>query len=284
MSRTAGRRTGSNARLAGYPPVPALARPDLTLHYETRGTGAPLLLVAGLASDAASWLTVWQPLASRYRVVAPDNRGAGRTRPQDAPSSIDAMADDCAALLDGLGIGQAQVLGHSMGGFVAQRLALRHPARVRRLVLVATGAAPGARNVAVFRDMARRLDAGEAPDAWFRRLFSLIFTARFLADPANAEAALRWALDYPYPQSAAAFRHQVEAIAAFDGSADLGRLAAPALVIAGAEDILFRADGVAAFAARLPDARFVALEGAAHAVHTEQPRSFVDTVAAFLDA
>ena len=86
------------------------------------------------------------------------------------------------------------------------------------------------------------------------------------------------------PQSAAAFRHQVEAIAAFDGSADLGRLAAPALVIAGAEDVLFRAGDVAAFAARLPDARFVALEGAAHAVHTEQPRSFVDTVAAFLDA
>jgi pimeloyl-ACP methyl ester carboxylesterase len=262
--------------------MPVLERPDVAVHYETRGTGAPLLLVAGLASDSSSWLTVWQPLASRFRVVAPDNRGAGRTRPQDAPASIDAMADDCAALLDHLGIRRAHVLGHSMGGFVAQRLALRHPARVDRVVLAATGASPGAENVARFGDLADGLEGGEAPDAWLRRLFAMIFTRRFLADPSNAEAALRWALEYPYPQGAAGFRRQVEAIAAFDGHADLAGLAAPALVIAGAEDVLFPVAGVAAFAAALRSSRFVAIDGAAHAIHTEQPGAFVDAVASFL--
>lgn len=263
--------------------MPTLDLPDLALHFETRGSGAPLLLVAGLASDSASWLTVWASLASRYRVVAPDNRGVGRTLPQDAPASIDAMADDCAALLDHLGIARAHVLGHSMGGFVAQRLALRHPALVHRLVLVATGAEPGAANVALFRDMAERLERGEALDGWFRRLFGFVFTPRFLADPFNAEAALRWALDYPYAQSAAGFRRQAEAVAAFDGRADLARIAAPALVIAGTEDLLFRASDVEAFAGQLRGARYTALDGAAHAVHTEQPKAFVDTVASFLD-
>ena len=262
--------------------MPSLALPDVSLHYEERGKGPPLLLIAGLASDSSSWLTIGEPLASRYRTIAPDNRGVGRTRPQDGPASVDAMADDCAALLDRLGVARANVLGHSMGGFVAQRLALRHPALVHRLVLAGTGATPGEDNVVRFRDLCARLDAGEPLDAWFRRLFDLIFTRRFRADPANVEAALRWALDYPYAQSAAAFRHQCEALSAFDGRADLDRIAPRALVFAGREDVLFPVDACRALADALPDAELVVLDGAAHAIHTEQPRAFVAAVADFL--
>jgi pimeloyl-ACP methyl ester carboxylesterase len=265
--------------------VPSLARPGLSLHYEVRGrAGAPLLLIAGLASDVMSWSTVAAPLASRFRTVALDNRGVGRTRPQDGPSSIDAMADDAVALLDHLGIERAHVLGHSMGGFVAQRLALRHPSRVHRLVLAGTGAAPGAANVARFDDLARRLEAGEPPETWFPRLFAMIFTRRFLATPESADAALRWALDYPFPQSAAGFRRQCDAMEAFDGTQDVAAIATPALVLAGREDVVFTPEACAAFAARLPRARLVVLDGTAHAIHTEQPEAFVDAVASFLDA
>jgi len=260
--------------------MPTLARPDATLWYEERGRGPPLLLVAGLASDMSSWLTVWGSLAARFRVVAPDNRGVGRTRPHDAPASVDAMADDCAALLAHLGIERAHVVGHSMGGFVAQRLALRHPSRVQSLVLAATDAEPGADNVALFYDLADRLDTGEPLDAWYRRLFDAIFTRRFLADEANVDAALRWVLDYPYAQGASGFRRQCDAIAAFDGRADLCRIAARTCVIAGREDALFPAARCAAFAESL-GAGCVVLDGAAHAVHTEQPRAFVDAVASF---
>ena len=264
--------------------MPRLARPGVSLHYDTRGRGAPLLLVAGLASDALSWLSVAEPLASRYRTIAPDNRGVGRTVPQDVPVDVDTMADDCAALLDHVGVERASVVGHSMGGFVAQRLALRHPHLVERLVLVATCDNAGERNVERFFAMADRFDAGEDRATWFRSLFDAIFTRRFVADPANLDAALRWALDYPYPQGAAAFRRQCEAMAAFDGHADLARIALPALVVAGREDILFPPDQCAAFAARLPGAKLAVLDGAAHAVHTEQPKAFVDAVNAFLDA
>jgi pimeloyl-ACP methyl ester carboxylesterase len=264
--------------------MPSIDLPDASLHFEQQGTGSPLLLVAGLASDSMSWLTVWNELGSRYRVVAPDNRGVGRTRPQDGPASIDAMADDCAALLAHLKIGRAAVVGHSMGGFVAQRLALRHPRLVERLVLVATGARPSPADVALFRDLADRQDAGEDPARWFRRLFDVVFTPRFLADPANVDAATRWALDYPYPQSPSAFRRQVEAIAAFDGTAGLAQIAAQTLVLAGREDVLFPLDGMQAFASRIAGARFEAIDGAAHAVHTEQPRVFVDAIARFVPA
>jgi pimeloyl-ACP methyl ester carboxylesterase len=264
--------------------MPGLARPGVTLHYDTRGRGTPLLLVAGLASDALSWLTVAEPLGSRYRAIAPDNRGVGRTVPQDVPVDVDTLADDCAALIDHLDVGRASVVGHSMGGFVAQRLALRHSHLVERLVLVATGDGAGAHNVDRFFAMADRLDAGEDRATWFRSLFEAIFTRRFVATPASIDAALHWALDYPYPQSPAAFRRQCEAMAAFDGRADLVRITRPTLVVAGREDILFPPDLCAAFAARLPGAKLVVLDGAAHAVHTEQPRTFVDAVTAFLDA
>lgn len=264
--------------------MPSIELPGVSLHYEQQGNGPPLLLVAGLASDSVSWLPVWNDLTSRFRVIAPDNRGAGRTRPQDGPVSIDTMADDCAALLAHLGIARAAVLGHSMGGFVAQRLASRHPGLVDRLVLVATGSEPSAADIALFRDLADRLDAGEDPARWFRRLFDVVFTRRFLADPANVDAATRWALDYPYRQSPRAFRRQVEAIAAFDGGADLARLAVPTLVLAGREDVLFPLETARAFAARIAGARVEAIDGAAHAVHTEQPRAFVRAVGAFANA
>ncbi len=258
--------------------MPALELPDLSLHYEDRGSGPPLLLVAGLASDSFSWLPVATPLAARFRTIMPDNRGVGRTRPQDGPCSIDAIADDCAALLRHLGVERASVLGHSMGGFVAQRLAVRHPGLVDRLVLVATGTGAGARNAATFEEMAERLDAGEGAERWFRRLFDAIFTRRFLDDPAKAEAVMAWALNYPWPQSARAFRRQVDAVIAYDGSADVGAIAVPTLVVAGREDILYPAEECEAFARRIPGAAFTVIEGAAHAVHTEQPGAFVDAV------
>jgi pimeloyl-ACP methyl ester carboxylesterase len=152
-------------------------------------------------------------------------------------------------------------------------------------VLVATGDGAGADNVERFFALADRLDAGEDRATWFRSLFEAIFTRRFLANPASIDAALRWALDYPFPQTAAAFRRQCEAMAG--GSTGVPTSCAsraPALVVAGREDLLFPPDRCAAFAARLPGAKLAVLDGAAHAVHTEQPKAFVDAVAAFLDA
>jgi pimeloyl-ACP methyl ester carboxylesterase len=93
------------------------SRGDVDVYYEIHGEGAPLMMIAGLASDSQSWQPIIADLASHYRLITVDNRGAGRTTPQDAPVSIRAMADDCVALLDFLGLPSVHVLGHSMGGF-----------------------------------------------------------------------------------------------------------------------------------------------------------------------
>jgi pimeloyl-ACP methyl ester carboxylesterase len=262
--------------------MPMLARPDAAIWYETHGNGPPLLLLAGLASDVSSWAPVLPALARRHRVIVVDNRGVGRTAPATARGGIAAMSDDAAALLAHLGTGPAQVVAHSMGGFVAQDLAARHPGCVDRLVLAATSVRNTARNALLFDDWARALERGADPAAWLRSLFCRMFTPRFFDDAALVAAATEFALRYPYPQSAAGFRTQVAAIAAFDGTALLPRIGAPVCLVRGALDLLFPAAANDPLARALPRAPRHTIAGAAHSIHVEQPEAFVAAVEAFL--
>lgn len=108
------------------------------VYYEVHGGGPSLVLIAGIASDSQSWLPVVAPLAEHFTVIVYDNRGVGRTTPQDADVSMALLADDCAALIEHLGYSKVHLLGHSMGGFVAQDVAARYPDRIGHLILVGT--------------------------------------------------------------------------------------------------------------------------------------------------
>jgi 3-oxoadipate enol-lactonase len=118
--------------------MPVLHAGAIDMYYELHGSGAPMVLIGGLASDISQWgwLTDW--CAQTHRVLAFDNRGAGRTDKPDAPYTIPMMADDTDALMDTVGMSNATVLGISMGGKIALDLALRYPDRISRLILVST--------------------------------------------------------------------------------------------------------------------------------------------------
>lgn len=262
--------------------MPTFIRQDASIYYEVRGAGAPLLAIAGLASDSQSWGAGAAMLARTRQLILVDNRGCGRTRGSYTRIGVADLADDCAALLAHLGIAHAAVLGHSMGGFVALELALRHRERVSRLVLAATVAASPARTNALLHDWAQRLEAGADAASWFRELFRWIFSAAVYDDERTMDELTRLALAYPYPQSAADFRRQVEAIAAFDRRADLPRIDVPVLVLAGANDVLFPRDDVTALARGLAQARLAVVPAAAHALALENPARFSDEVLSFL--
>ena len=262
----------------------SLAVNGVNLHYEEHGRGAPLLLIAGLASDSQSWLPVLPGLAGRFRVITVDNRGVGRTVPLDAGTSIRAMADDCLALIRHLRLGPVNVLGHSMGGFVAQDLALRYPEQVAKLVLAATGSRSSKRNDDLFRGWADALDAGSPPERWFRNLFYWIFSARLFDDAKMVDDLVRFAVEYPYPQPASAFRNQVEAIAQFDSTEQLSRIKPPTMVLAATDDLLFPADACERFARSIGRTELSAVDRAGHALHVEQPAEFVRFVTGFLSS
>jgi pimeloyl-ACP methyl ester carboxylesterase len=152
------------------------------LWVERRGDGPDVLLIAGLGDPAEAWQPQLDGLADRYRLIAFDNRGAGRTPLPEEPLSVTTMAEDAGALLRALEIPSAHVAGFSMGGAIAQELALRHPELVRSLVLVSTYARPDA----LFRSQLQfwRWLPEVAPSerAFYEAFFTWVYTPRAHAD------------------------------------------------------------------------------------------------------
>ena len=254
---------------------------ELPLYYEQHGSGPPLLLIAGLASDSQSWLPVIEGLAKQFTVILLDNRGVGRST-QECEISISLMADDCAALIRHLGYQRVTVAGHSMGGMIAMELSRQYPDLVGHLVLVATAARNTVRNNLLFRDWADRYEVESERAAWFRTVLYWILTEHFFENQPLLEAAQEYLLSYPWPQSPQGFRRQIEAIAGFDATQWLGEVMVPTCVLAGESDLLMPLECSAVLARQLPNARLQIVKGAAHSVQTEQPEAFVKTVLEFL--
>jgi pimeloyl-ACP methyl ester carboxylesterase len=257
------------------------AHDGVTTYYERRGSGRPLMLVAGLAADNAFWMPSADALAARYDVVMPDNRGAGRTTPLDVAASIRAMADDCIALADRLSLRKFSIAGHSMGGMIALDCALRYPERVDRLVLASSAACASAWNNDLFATWATLFTRVERP-LWFRNLFYWVLSPAFLDNARSFDALVQLAAAYPHQQTPAALAGQVKAIAGFDARAQLSSVAARTLVMAGTLDIVFRIEDAAAFAKSIPHATFAPVEGAAHSFPMESPAEFTQRVLEFL--
>lgn len=254
----------------------------INLYYEMHGKGIPLMLIAGLGSDSQSWQPITEELSRHCLVIAPDNRGSGRTRPQNAGMSIRQIADDCMKLARHLGLSSVNLLGHSMGGFIALDIASRYPDSIDKLILAGTSAFNSKRNDSLFFDWASCLESGMDAELWFRNVFHWLFSARFFENEAVVNDALRYAVEYPHPQSESAFRNQVEAIAGFDCTEHLSGILIKTLVISGKEDLVFPPEVSASLADAIPGAVFSVIENAAHSIHMEQPRAFSDRVLEFL--
>lgn len=254
---------------------------NIPLYFELHGSGPPLLLIAGLASDSRSWQPIADALTGDYTLIMPDNRGVGRSC-QECPTSVELMADDCHALIRYLGVERVSLLGHSLGGMIAISYACRHPLALDKLILAATSPRNSPRNNLLFSDLALACLTDTDRSAWFRSIFSWIFTEHFFEDRQVVDGAVSYLLEDPWPQSPQAFQRQVEAIAAWDGTADLLRITAPTCVIAGDRDILFPLEYSIQLAQQIPGASLKVIEGGAHSIHTERPDEFVRSVREFL--
>jgi pimeloyl-ACP methyl ester carboxylesterase len=265
-----------------------LQRNDVNLYYEVHGptesasSNLPLMLVAGLASDSQSWRPVLESLARARRVVIFDNRGCGRTQPHAATNSMALLAEDCLHLAEHLGLYRFDLLGHSMGGFIALECARRAPHQVARLVLCNSSAAQSARNQQLFSDWADELDTGQAEERWFRNFFYWIFTPAFFDDAEAASQLLDLVIGYPHRQSATGFRSQVEAMRGFNAGDWLQTLRMPALIVASADDQLYPPGDTGAGLAALPNAKVVRIPGQAHSLPLEAPAAFSAAVLEFL--
>jgi pimeloyl-ACP methyl ester carboxylesterase len=258
--------------------MPQFTRPNAIIHYEVTGSGPPLLLIAGTASDNASWGPLL-PLLSGRQLIMPDNRGSGRTE-SEGPIDIDQIVEDTVALLDHLGFPEADIVGHSLGGMIGLRLAACYPDRVRRLVTLTSGNVPGAKERALFGDMERHYFT-MPPEDWFRLLFQWLFSTPFFVDEANIAAAAAASTAYPYRQSPENFARQVKA---FDRMAaeDLRQIRCPVLAVAGSLDLLVPTAAVTAGHKGVRNLTLTTLP-AAHSIHWEAPQAVADAINGFLD-
>jgi 3-oxoadipate enol-lactonase len=251
------------------------------LHWETHGSGDPVLLIMGLGSNAYGWHRVIPWLAERYETIAFDNRGTGRS---DAPAgdyTIAQMAADAAAVLDAAGHGSAHVVGASLGGMIAQRLALTSPHRVRTLTLLCT--TPGGRNAARASDavMAGLVSGGEDPAAVYRK------NAWFLyGDETRARFPERIEEDLVYrakiPTQPAGYFGQLRAAMGHDTWDELATLAVPTLVVHGDADLLIPTENGTRLAERIPGAELVLVPGAGHMLQADAGDTVRETVLSFL--
>ena len=266
----------------------------IDLYYDEQGSGDPLLLVMGLAADSAAWLFQVPDFARRYRTIVFDNRGVGRSAKPPGPYTIHEMADDTAGLLDVLGIARAHVVGVSMGGMIAQELALRHPNRVRGLVLACTYPEPDAEverhrefSVAQFggtvaADGEMRIDLTALdPMLFFQHLLPRVFNQAFIDQELPKLMQLfSGALQYGF--SMEAILGQVAAVMGHRATDRLHQIKARTLVITGDADLLIPPANSRVLAEHIPNARLVTILGGSHSFNFETPERFNREVLDFL--
>ncbi len=255
---------------------------NMKMYYEVCGKGEPLLLIAGLASDSSSWGGVIKDLSSNFTTVIFDNRGCGRSSTPEEPYTIEDMAGDCIKLLDGLKIERCHVLGHSMGGYIAQVLALQYPERVDRLVLESTSFVSSKRNNELYKGFLNELERGSSSEAVVRGWIPWLFSPKTISDTSFIESFVKAASEYPYPQTAKGFAGQINAIASFDGKNAAASIKPNTLVLEGGQDALITPQEVQALAKLIPASKYAALDGAGHALHIERPKEFVREVTGFI--
>jgi len=242
------------------------------LHYVRRGDGEPLLLIMGMSGNHLSW---GEPFLAELQrdldLIVYDHRGTGRSERLEGAITIPEMADDAAGLLDALGLPSAHVLGISMGGMVAQELALRHPQRVRTLSLGCTYAGgPGSSltDGAVLERLVEAMRSGDRRQA-IRASFEVNVSGAYAAQPDHFDRFAENALTLP--TAVAVIMAQMQAIARHDTSARLGEIAVPTLVIHGTEDQMVPFPNAALIAGAIPGSRLEVMDGVGHLFFWERP-------------
>lgn len=248
--------------------------------YVWHGAGDPLVLIAGLGAKGTSWEPFLSVAKQHYRVLTFDNPGSGRAAPAPEGLRIRDLAEHALELLDALGVERARVVGRSMGGMIAQELALRAPERVERLILVSTSGRADGHLAEVFRLWASMAERGVPAELRHQSSMLWCLGAAALAGEGSARAYLRARAGTDRPRD---YAHQAHACARHDALERLKKLDRPTLVVCGGDDRLTPAAHSEALAKSIPTASLVTIPAAGHLAYLEAPHRFAEVVLGFLN-
>jgi pimeloyl-ACP methyl ester carboxylesterase len=258
----------------------------IDLYYEVHGQGEPLFMIMGFAGSRAGWIFQRRVFHKYFQVITFDNRGVGKSDKPDGPYSIRMMAEDTIGLMDHLGIEKAHILGVSMGGYIAQELAINYPERVRKLVLGCTYAREddtGGHSPEYHRGMglAEGCPADELRKVPIAKVlhveFPLAFNSRLYKISAFPFIGI-----YARLMATQGVAAQFQAIVGHDTLERLQMIQAPTLVITGTRDRIIKHGSSDVLAKMIPNARLVKIEGGTHAVFVGMRKRFNKEVLDFL--
>jgi pimeloyl-ACP methyl ester carboxylesterase len=256
---------------------------DVELCYRIVGEGRPLVMIIGFTANMDWWNPVLVDALSRqYLLLLFDNRGAGRSTYGTGRFTMGRFAGDTAGLMDELGIDRACVMANSMGGMIAQKLALSSPDRVEKLVLNCTmcgGVRSKLPSMAVIKRMAGR--AGTQAEN-MRKNIDLLFPPAYLEEHPETVDNLVAAIERA-PATPRLARRQAVAIAGFSTYRSLPRIECPALVMAGTEDVLIPPENARILADRIPDSTLRFFEGGGHRFTAQYPLEVAEAVCDFIE-
>lgn len=254
---------------------------DVEIYYESHGAGHPVLLVPGLGGVGSYWNPNIPAFSAKYRVIVHDHRGTGQSTHSKIKYSVDQMTDDLLRLMDHLKIERAHLVGHSTGGAIGQTLAVTRPERLASLVLYATWTKADTFFGRVFEARRSLLTSSGAaayvrstpvflyPDWWVNRNLALLEEREKVSIP-----------NFPVTEIAAS---RIDAIVAFDRTADLPRIKAPTLVMCAKDDFLTPAYFSEELARRIPGAQLRVLDRGGHCASETVLEEFNSAVLSFLD-
>jgi len=254
----------------------------IEIYYEIHGKGEPLILIMGLRRNIEWWYRQVPDLSKHFKVLVFDNRGAGRSDKPKMDYSIRLFADDTTGLIESLSIKKAHILGLSMGGYIAQELAINYPHIVKSLILACTGPG-GERAVLMSPERLKKFTANEglSPEQILKKDMDIYFSDRFIQEfPKKIKEFIEISLRYYQPPDA--FLRQYHACLMHDTVNRLKRITVPTLIMSGDDDPLVPPKNSQILKELIPHAELIFFPGKRHCFFIEEAERFNQTVISFL--
>ncbi len=278
------------ARIMASEGVETVQVGDIEMAYEVMGHGEPLVMITGAGGTMDWWpKELVDRLSSKYQVVIFDNRGMGYTSASPANYSVGQLANDTAGLMDVLGIKQANILGVSMGTFIGQELAIDHPERVKRLILV-SGYCGGNQSIppdpAVLRKASGLLDPANSSTQDVINLMEVMYPQKWLLSHPDfyTRPFYNKTLEANEISSPENIKRQSMALSIWPGTCDrLDRIKSPTLIVTGMDDLIFLPENSLILANRINGSWLVRFENAGHGLFCQYPNELARIVSDFIE-
>ncbi len=265
--------------------MPKVKSGAINLSYETFGSGEPLLLIMGFGMPGIAWTPVL-PFLGGFKSIYFDNRGTGNSDRPEGAYTIGAMADDAAGLLDALAIEKAKVYGVSMGGMIAQELALRHPERVEKLVLGCTAAGGSTAKMAPFDVLEKLIESvrllASKPEQALDTFIPLLYPADFVAQHPEIKPLMMAGLKMVPPTPPETTDRTVAGLIQFNTYDRLPQIRCPVLIVHGEADLVIPPENAQIMQARLQNAEVMMIPGAGHGFWAADPSGVHQRISAWL--